>query len=55
MASRGMLIKLDRGLDIPIGGAPRGGIQSPPRVDSVAVLGSVFPNLRPALAVAEGD
>lgn len=50
-----MTIRIDKGLDIPLRGAPEQTIREGQRTDTVALLGCDFPGLRPALEVAEGD
>jgi Na+-transporting NADH:ubiquinone oxidoreductase subunit A len=49
------MIRIKRGLDLPIAGAPRQEISAGPSVRSVAVLGADYPGMRPTLRVAEGD
>ena len=48
-------IRIRRGLDIPLAGAPEQVIHSGPYVRRVAVLGPDFPGIKPAMEVAEGD
>ena len=48
-------IRIVRGLDIPIAGAPDQVVGAAPEVTSVALLGGDYPGLRPAMRVAEGD
>jgi Na+-transporting NADH:ubiquinone oxidoreductase subunit A len=48
-------IRIRRGLDIPVAGAPQQTIQSGPFVRRVALLGSDYPGLKPSMAVAEGE
>lgn len=48
-------IRIRRGLDIPLSGAPEQVIASGPFVRRVAVLGSDYPGVKPAMDVAEGD
>ncbi len=50
-----MTIRIDKGLDIPIMGAPEQTIHDARPMDTVALLGLDYPDLRPALKVAEGD
>lgn len=50
-----MRIRLKHGLDIELAGAPEQQILQAPAIDSVALLGCDYPQLRPKLAVAEGD
>jgi Na+-transporting NADH:ubiquinone oxidoreductase subunit A len=49
------MIRIKRGLDLPIAGAPRQEISDGPGIGSVAVLGADYPGMRPTLRVAEGD
>ena len=49
------MIKITRGLDIPIDGAPAQQIESGQRVDTVAVLGRDYVGMKPTMAVREGD
>ncbi len=49
------MIRIKRGLDLPIAGAPRQEISTGPSVRAVAVLGADYPGMRPTLRVAEGD
>ena len=49
------MIKITRGLDIPIDGAPAQQIESGQRVDTVAVLGRDYVGMKPTMAVSEGD
>lgn len=50
-----MKIKISRGLDLPLAGAPTQSIHSSPSVHSVALVGSDYPGLKPTMSVAEGD
>jgi Na+-transporting NADH:ubiquinone oxidoreductase subunit A len=50
-----MTIKLKRGLDLTLPGAPEQVIGPCPELSRVAVLGADYPDLRPALAVSEGE
>jgi len=50
-----MLIRLTKGLDLPIAGAPEQRVEDAPAVARVALLGSDYPGLRPRLLVREGD
>lgn len=47
--------KLRKGLDLPITGAPRQEIQAAPAVRTVGLLGDDYHDLKPRIAVAEGD
>jgi len=49
------LIKIRRGLDLPIAGAPEQKIHDAPPIRSVALLGPDYVGLRPSMAVKEGD
>lgn len=46
---------LKKGLDLPVHGAPDQGISDAPAVATVAVLGEDYVDLKPRLAVQEGD
>ena len=46
---------LKKGLDLPVEGAPVGGISRAREVRTAAVLGSDYVGLKPRLSVAEGD
>ena len=48
-------VRISRGLDIPITGAPAPGIQDGPEIRTVALLGADYLGLKPRLSVAEGD
>jgi Na+-transporting NADH:ubiquinone oxidoreductase subunit A len=50
-----VLIKLTKGLDIPIEAPPEQTIQDAPAVGSVALLGADYMGLRPAVVVHEGE
>jgi Na+-transporting NADH:ubiquinone oxidoreductase subunit A len=50
-----MLIRLKKGLHVPIEGEPEQVIYDGPEIRSVALLGKDFPAVKPALAVEEGD
>jgi Na+-transporting NADH:ubiquinone oxidoreductase subunit A len=49
------LIKIRRGLDLPITGEPRQVVEDAPAVTRVAVLGLDYIGMRPTMAVREGD
>ncbi len=53
--SDGMYVKIKRGLDVPLAGAPQQRIEQANAVSSVGVLGRDYPELRPRLQVAVGD
>lgn len=46
---------LRKGLDVPVLGAPDGGIEDAPAVRTVAILGEDYIGLKPRLSVQEGD
>jgi Na+-transporting NADH:ubiquinone oxidoreductase subunit A len=50
-----MLIKIKKGLDVPITGAPEQSIYDGPAVSSVALVGRDYVDLKPSLLVAEGE
>lgn len=50
-----MLIKLKKGLDLPISGVPEQRIHDAQTVQHVAVLGVDYIDLKPTMRVAEGD
>jgi Na+-transporting NADH:ubiquinone oxidoreductase subunit A len=49
------MIKIRRGLELPISGAPRQAISDGNRVRTVAILGPDYPGMKPTMAVQEGD
>ncbi len=49
------MIRIDRGLDLPLDGGPVRQVEPARPVRSVAVLGGDYPGMRPTLHVAEGD
>ncbi|QOC21389.1 Na(+)-translocating NADH-quinone reductase subunit A [Wenzhouxiangella sp. AB-CW3] len=49
------MIRIKRGLDIPIAGEPRQEIEQGRKVRSVAVLGGDYPGMKPTMLVSEGD
>ena len=49
------MIKIKRGLNIPIQGAPRQVIEDAPSVRAVAVVGFDYVGMKPTMAVREGD
>ena len=49
------LIKIKKGLDLPISGAPRQEVEGDPRITKVAVLGHDYEGMRPTMAVQVGD
>jgi Na+-transporting NADH:ubiquinone oxidoreductase subunit A len=54
-SSLDVIIRIHKGLDIPLAGAPRQVVGHAAAVRSVALLGADHPGLKPALQVAEGD
>src|SRR5690625_3045833 len=54
-SGRENMIKIKRGLDLPITGAPRQEIDGAPSVKQVAILGGEYHGMRPTMEVAEGD
>ena len=50
-----MLIKIRKGLDLPISGDPEQRVHPAPAVAHVAVLGVDYVDLKPTMLVAEGD
>lgn len=49
------MIKIRRGLDLPIAGKPEQVVHDGPMVSQVAVVGSDYPGMKPTMAVREGD
>lgn len=49
------MIKIKRGLDLPISGAPRQEIDGAPTSKQVAILGGEYPGMKPTMEVSEGD
>ncbi len=49
------MIRITKGLDLPIEGAPRQDIEDGPQVDSVALLGADYVGMKPTMLVREGD
>lgn len=49
------MIKINRGLDLPISGAPEQVISDGPKVRSVAVIGFDYVGMKPTMAVQVGD
>lgn len=49
------MIKIRRGLDLPITGAPRQSIEDGPSIRSVAVIGFDYHGMKPTMAVQPGD
>jgi len=49
------MIKINKGLDLPITGAPEQAIKSAAAISSVAVIGQDYVGMKPTMAVKEGD
>lgn len=49
------MIKIRRGLDLPISGAPEQAISDGPAIRSVAVIGADYHGMKPTMAVQVGD
>jgi len=49
------MIKIRRGLDLPISGAPEQAIHDGPKVRSVAIIGADYPGMKPTMKVKAGD
>jgi len=49
------MIKIKKGLDLPIAGAPEQSVVDAKTVRSVAILGEDYPGMKPTMVVAEGD
>jgi len=49
------MIRIKKGLDLPLSGAPRLNVEDGPPVRQVALLGSDYEGMKPTLLVAEGD
>ena len=49
------MIKIKKGLDLPISGKPENTVNHGNNVKHVAILGSDFPGLRPSMLVEEGE
>ena len=49
------VVRIRKGLDVPISGSPRQIIDDGPTVGSVAVLASDYVDMKPAVLVSEGD
>src|SRR5690606_25952938 len=52
---RAAMIKIKRGLDLPIAGEPRQDIGQGPAIRSVAILGGDYVGMKPTMEVREGD
>jgi Na+-transporting NADH:ubiquinone oxidoreductase subunit A len=49
------MIHINKGLDLPISGAPERLVEAGPKVSHVALVGSDYQDMKPTLLVAEGD
>lgn len=49
------MIKIKKGLDLPIAGAPLQVIEDGPAIRHVALLGEEYVGMRPSMLVQEGD
>ena len=49
------MIRIKRGLDLPIAGEPAQGIEEGPRIRNVALIGFDYNGLKPTMAVQVGD
>ena len=49
------MIKIKRGLDIPIAGSPQQSIHDAAAARAVAIVGFDYPGMKPTMAVGEGD
>jgi len=49
------MIKIKKGLDLPIGGSPDMHVEDGPPVSRVALVGNDYQGMKPTLLVAEGD
>lgn len=49
------MIKIKKGLDLPIAGAPEQTIEAARPIRTAAVLGDDYPGMKPTMAVREGD
>ncbi len=49
------MIRIKKGLDLPISGAPQQTITDGPAVSTVAIVGSDYVGMKPSMAVKEGD
>lgn len=49
------VIRISKGLDLPISGTPEQSISAGPRVQQVALLGDDYIGMKPTMEVAEGD
>ena len=49
------MIKIKRGLDLPIDGAPRQEVSEGPEISRVGIIGYDYPGLKPSMHVSVGD
>ena len=49
------MIRIKKGLDLPIAGKPEALVEDARAVRTVAVLGEDFPGMKPTMLVQEGD
>ncbi|HAG70907.1 MAG TPA: NADH:ubiquinone reductase (Na(+)-transporting) subunit A, partial [Gammaproteobacteria bacterium] len=49
------MIRIKRGLDLPLAGEPRQSVGDARSVRSVGLLGRDYVGMKPTMAVAEGD
>ena len=49
------MIKISKGLDLPISGSPTNIISDEPKVSSVALLSNDFIGMKPTMLVKEGE
>ena len=49
------MIKIKRGLDLPIDGAPRQEVSEGPEISRVGIIGYDYPGLKPSMHVSIGD
>ena len=49
------MIKINKGLDLPISGVPEQKISDAPAVKSVALIGPDYAGMKPSMAVKVGD
>ena len=49
------MIKIKKGLDLPISGTPEAVVEDARAVRTVAVLGEDYPGMKPTMLVQEGD
>ena len=49
------MIKISKGLDLPISGVPKKSVSDEPNSSSVSLLGNDFIGMKPTMMVKEGD